>query len=305
MATLRGPRPRRFTLSVRILPERGGLVRATVNDKDGLEADGAWRHLLILVHGFNNAESEATAKYKHYVESVLSLEARPSQVLPDAVADFHWPGNEAVGPFAIADVAGYPVDVERALDTVAPLATYLRRLIAARPGARRISLVGHSLGCRVILETMRRIGPAAGPPFAVVNLMAAAAPVALAEAGQALATAPMAAATLLKAHSRADWVLWLAFPAGQFAAWTLGFEAAAYGEAIGRHGNPPGFGDAVRREGNGHGDYWTDAVAAGAMLTAMDATLRDLPAATEIGGRDLVPSGAAETRSLPSRSLPS
>ena len=297
MATLRGPRPRRFTLSVRILPERGGLVRATVNDKDGLEADGAWRHLLILVHGFNNAESEATAKYKHYVESVLSLEARPSQVLPDAV------GLRTA--FYGADVAGYPVDVERALDTVAPLATYLRRLIAARPGARRISLVGHSLGCRVILETMRRIGPAAGPPFAVVNLMAAAAPVALAEAGQALATAPMAAATLLKAHSRADWVLWLAFPAGQFAAWTLGFEAAAYGEAIGRHGNPPGFGDAVRREGNGHGDYWTDAVAAGAMLTAMDATLRDLTAATEIGGRDLVPSGAAETRSLPSRSLPS
>jgi hypothetical protein len=302
---LRGPTPRVFTLSLRSQPERGGPVRATVDDKNGLEKDTDWRHLLVLVHGFNNSESEAEKKYDRYVD-ILRPGLENSRVAPDAVAKFHWPGNEAIGPFPIFDFAGYHVDVERALQSVGPLAVFLSRLIATRPAGRQISFVGHSLGCRLIAEAMCRLDAAgpAEPPLAVVSLMAAAAPVALAEAGEPLARAPAAARTMLKAHSRDDWVLWLAFPAGQSLAWAAGIERAAYVEAIGRNGNPAGFGESLQRAGNGHGDYWTDEFAAAVLLVTMDATLRPLPPPAAIPIHDLPPVGEIAARDLKSRELP-
>jgi hypothetical protein len=302
---LRGPTPRVFRLSLRSQPERGGPVRATVEDKDGLEKDTDWRHLLVLVHGFNNPESEAEGKYDRYLD-ILRPGLEKSRVAPDVVAKFHWPGNAAVGPFPIFDFAGYPVDVERALQSVGPLAAFLSRLIATRPAGRLISFVGHSLGCRLIAEAMCRLvaaGPT-GPPLAVVSLMAAAVPVALAEAGGMLAAVPAAAAKVLKAHSRNDWVLWLAFPAGQSLAWAAGIEQAVYVEAVGRNGNPAGFGESLPRKGNGHGDYWTDEFAAAVLLVTMDATLRSLPPPAEIPPHDLPPVGETPARDLKSRELP-
>jgi len=302
---LRGPTPREFTLSLRSQPKRGGPVRPAVEDKDGLERDTDWRHLLVLVHGFNNAESEVKNKYGRYVD-ILRPGLEKSRVAPDAVAKLHWPGNTAVGPFPILDFAGYPIDVERALQSVGPLVAFLSRLIVTRPPGRLISFVGHSLGCRLILETMRQFGTAgaAGAPFAVVSLMAAAVPVVLAEAGQPLAVAPAAARTVLKAHSRSDWVLWLAFPAGQFLAWAGGIERAAYEEAIGRNGDPAGFGESLPRKGNGHGDYWTDEYAAAVLLVTMDATLRSLPPPSVIAPHTLPPTNRISANSLKGRDLP-
>jgi hypothetical protein len=302
---LRGPTPRLFTLSLRSQPERGGPVRATVEDKDGLEKDTEWRHLLVLVHGFNNSESEAEGRYDRYVD-ILRPGLEKSRVAPDAVAKFHWPGNAAVGPFPIFDFAGYPVDVERALQSVGPLAVFLSRLLATRPTGCLISFVGHSLGCRLIMEAMCRLGAAgpAGPPLAVVSLMAAAVPVALAEAGGPLAGAPAAAARVLKAHSRNDWVLWLAFPAGQSLAWAAGIEGAAYVEAIGRNGNPAGCGESLPRKGNGHSDYWTDKYAAAVLLVTMDATLRPLPPPAAISLYELPPASDIPVYDLKSRELP-
>jgi hypothetical protein len=302
---LRGPTPRVFTLSLRSQPERGGPVRATVEDKDGIEKDSAWQHLLVLVHGFNNPESEAEGKYDRYVD-ILRPGLEKSRVAPDAIAKFHWPGNAAVGPFPIFDFAGYPIDVERALQSVGPLAVFLTRLIATGPPGRLISFVGHSLGCRLIAEAMCRLGAVGGgrPALAVVSLMAAAVPVALAEAGGLLNGAPMAATRVLKAHSRNDWVLLLAFPAGQSLAWVAAIERAAYVEAVGRNGNPVGFGDSVPRERNGHGDYWTDEYAAAVLLVTMDATLRSLPPPAEIPSHDVPPVSEIPARDLKLRELP-
>jgi hypothetical protein len=301
---LRGPTPRVYRLSLRTQPERGGPVRATVEDKDGLEKNTDWRHLLVLVHGFNNAESEVEEKYDNYVDMLRPALAQ-SRVAPDAIAKLHWPGNEAIGPFPIMDFAGYPVDVERALQSVGPFGAFLSGLIATRPPGRLISIVGHSLGCRVIVETMRRLAAVGAPPLAVVSLMAAAVPVALAEAGEPLARAPRAAVKVLKAHSRQDWVLWLAFPGGQSLAWMGGIEQAPYVEAIGRNGNPTEFGESLPRKGNGHGDYWTDEYAAAVLMVTMDATLHALPPPAEISARELPPTGDFPTRDLKSRELPS
>jgi hypothetical protein len=302
---LRGPTPRVYTLSLRTQPERGGPVRAAVEDKDGLETNTDWRHLLLLVHGFNNSESQAEKSYEGYIDILRPGLAR-SRVAPDAVAKLHWPGNAAVGPFPILDFAGYPVDVERALQSVLPLGAFLASLMARGPSGRLISIVGHSLGCRLIVETMRRLrANAGGTPLAIVSLMAAAVPVALAETGKPLAEASTAAKKVLKAHSRSDWVLWLAFPPGQWLAYIGHIEQKAYVEAMGRNGNPSGFGERLDRKGNGHSDYWSDQYAAAVLLVTMDATLRaplepakiaksKLPVADGIGARKL------ELRTLPS-----
>lgn len=302
---LRGPTPRVFTLSLRSQPERGGPVRDAVFDRDGLEKDTEWRHLLVLVHGFNNPESEAEGKYQHYVD-ILRPGLEKSRVAPDAVAKFHWPGNAAVGPFPIFDFAGFPVDVGRALQSVGPLVDFLGRLIATGPEGRMISFVGHSLGCRLIAEAMCRLVTSGQtrPALAVVSLMAAAVPVALAEAGGSLAGAPEAAAKVLTAHSRSDWVLWLAFPAGQAAAWVAGIERAAYVEAIGRNGNPAGFGESLPRKDNGHGDYWTDDYAAAVLLLTMDGTLRSLPPPALIAAHELPSVSAIPGREQRLRGLP-
>lgn len=302
---LRGATPRVFTLSLRSQSERGGPVRSAILDKDGLEKDTAWRHLLVLVHGFNNSESEAEGKYDRYVD-ILRPGLEKSRVAPDVVAKLHWPGNEAIGHFPSFDFAGYHIDIERALQSVVPLTDFLSRLITTGPTGRQISLVGHSLGCRLIVEAMCQLGAAgpAGPPLAIVSLMAPAVPVALAEAGQPLARAPRAARTLLKAHSRDDWVLWLAFPAGQSLAWVAGIELAPYFEAVGRNGNPARFGESLPRAGNGHGDYWTDEFAANMLLVTMDATLRSPLPQAAIPSRDLPSTSETAARNLTLRELP-
>ena len=302
---LRGPTPRVYRLSLRSQPERGGPVRATVEDKDGLETNTDWRHLLVLVHGFNNSESQAEESYEGYIEMLRPGLAR-SRVAPDAVAKLHWPGNVAIGPFSILDVVGYPWDVEQALRSVGPLGAFLDGLMARGPRGRLISVVGHSLGCRLIVETMNRLrASVGGTPLAIVSLMAAAVPVALAETGQPLANASTAAKKVLKPHSRSDWVLWLAFPVGQSAASVLGIERDAYIEAMGRNGNPSGFGEPLLREGNGHSDYWSDKGAGAVLLVTMDATLREPLEPAKIAESKLPAAEGISARKIAPRALPS
>lgn len=280
-------------------------MRQTINDENGLESDTTWRHLLVLVHGFNNSESEAEGKYNHYVDMLRPGLAK-SRVAPDTVAKLQWPGNEAIGPFPIFDFAGYPIDVKRALHSVNPLADYLSRLIKNGPIGRQISFVGHSLGCRLILETMCKpnIARPVGPSFDVVSLMAPAVPAVLAKSGQYLSLSSVRARKILKGYSRNDWVLWLAFPAGQTLAYLGGIEVAIYIEAIGRHGNPTGFGDPFNRAGNGHGDYWKDQIMADKLLSEIDSTLRTLPAQAEIPAYKLPTTDERTVHKLKSRELP-
>ncbi len=81
-------------------------------------------------------------------------------------------------------------------------------------------------------------------------------------------------------------------------------EKACYGEAMGRTGNPAGFGESLVREHNGHGDYWTDKITAHELLVAMDPTLRSLPAPVDTYSRDLMQAGDNAVRRLMARDLP-
>ncbi len=218
----------RYTLSVRPPgQDRGGAVEPAHGDD---LAHAGRRHLLLLVHGFNNTATQAQQSYDRMVDGHLLPLMAAMRTPPDGIVSFQWPGDAAViAALAASDTAGYPVDIERARQAAAELQGYLTTLQAASGGALKLSLIGHSLGCRLVLEMLR--GFAGGPsPFEVVALMAGAVPVDLVDAGYSGAGGPSllaaadAARQVLKFHSWLDAVLGIGFPAGQALAFELGIE---------------------------------------------------------------------------------
>jgi esterase/lipase superfamily enzyme len=293
--------PKTFRLSVRIKPDSGGQVRPAVEDIDNLLGSG-FRHVLILVHGFNNSAQDARDSYKKQ-KQLLEAELKRSRIAPDAIAEFQWPGDEEVfGPNAL----GYATDIERARDSAQRLATFLARLAALRDGAQpvKVTLVGHSLGCRLIVEALSAIPAASLPSLEVVSLMAAALPVDLVTNGQRLFPTHRLPRRLLKFFSEADTVLQHAFPLGQRWASIRGIEPAFYAEAVGRFGNPREFATGFHRRSNKHGDYWGDAGAALILLETIDPTLRQLLAGAPLAERSLPRASEIAARSLPTRPGP-
>jgi esterase/lipase superfamily enzyme len=270
-----------------------------MNDQDGLRMSSA-QYILILVHGFNNSRSDAETSYGIFTDHILPGLQR-SRVGPDAIAQFHWPGDESVG--LLPRAAGYATDVSRAFTAAKRLAEFLAQLAALRSDTAplRVTFVGHSLGCRLILEALNQLSSGA-PTIEVIGLMAAAAPVNLTRRDAALYQTGRAPRQVLKFCSEQDQVLHLAFPLGQFAAFTSGIETANYTEAIGRFGHPNEFGVRSPRPNNGHSDYWKDTVVVDIMLGQIDAKERQLPAPAELMDRRMATAAGPADRALPTRS---
>lgn len=289
MSSLRGSiADKIYLLSTRV-SQSGGSVRTEVEDPENRLSNSGCHHLLILVHGFNNSSSTAE---KSYLLQIAALEEHFSRcrVAPDAIAFFHWPGD-AGGWFSLG---GYPFDIPRALESAERLAQYLKKFPgASTPGALKISLIGHSLGCRLLLEMLSKELP---PPLAlnigVVSLMAPAVPIELVDASGKLEIAVRSPRSILKCYSRHDWALWAGFPQAQEAAYSLGYETELYLEAVGLYGHPTAVGIPVET-GNGHSDYWGDRKIANRFSAAIDPTFYTLPP----------PQGPAN-RALPQASLP-
>ncbi len=296
--------PKTFDLSVRIDP-RGGKVHHTVSDRDNLSRSGA-RHLLILVHGFNNTKEEAARSYDLFFGAIWES-LRKSRVAPDAVAQFHWPGDLVVSPwrFAAADAVAYPMDITQALQSATSLARYLAAFPSPGPdaGSLNLSLVGHSLGCRLILEMLAGLPASSRPEIVFVGLMAAAVGVGLVGSGQLLSPAADAK-NIVKFWSTRDWVLRLAFPTGQAAAFGLSIEDELHTEAVGLHGNPPSFGKG-RQTANGHGQYWPDAGLATEIVPRIDASMaRILPPPSVIPANTIISREMLPPRRIGGRDLP-
>jgi esterase/lipase superfamily enzyme len=272
--------------------ERGGPVRAQVNDLDNLRSKNC-RHILILVHGFNNTTSEATASYELHL-GLLNEHFSQSRVAPDAIVFFHWPGN-----FGWVGFAGYPIDIGRAKESAARLAQYLVDFPRpSDPGAFKITMIGHSLGCRLILEMLKILEN--GPPLnvEVVSLMAPAVPVELVDEGGDLASTVATPRRILKCHSHHDTVLAFAFPLGQLTAYRIGKEDRLYQEALGLYGYPFIVGMRVLTT-NQHGEYWGDRAVAHECSKAIDSAFRPLPAPSEPETRSLLVTSEISARRLP------
>jgi esterase/lipase superfamily enzyme len=245
--------PREFELTVRV--PGSSDVAPTVTD-NGMSTINP-RHILLLVHGYNNSHEAAEKSYQIFLDNMATAFGDRISLAPDTVAKFHWPGDEST---ALGTAVGYPFDINHARDAASRLATYLAALPVTGSGAsRRITMVGHSMGCRLILEALGRVATASVPGIAIVGLMAAASPVEFVRRNGRLFRTGSPPRQMLKFFSEQDFVLQIGFPLGQWLAFQWQIEDGNYAEAIGRFGHPDEFGSAQRTR-NGH-SRWTPAPA--------------------------------------------
>lgn len=220
----------------------------------------ARRECLVLLHGFNNAEGEASAAYFGFRgrQTEIFQPGDPSS-FDRRFGDAFWPGDaDWWWFFDKVDFLIYPSAVHTAVKAGEQLANLLFQM----PNLERVDFIAQSLGCRIALEAVERIQARTSLVIGRVCLMAPAVPSEMLEPGgryYALMDALAAERTEIKVlHSKQDLVLHVAFPFGQALA---GFNEAS-GRALGRYGpapTMPGFGATLtEREisGAGHGDYW-------------------------------------------------
>lgn len=202
------------------LSERGGGVRDfAAMSEAGLLTSG--RPIVFFVHGFNNDLRAASAAYARFLPLLDGISARAVGV--------YWPGDSWAGG------ANYM----QALERVPAIAERFARLLHASAlgsGRLDVSFVSHSLGGRLVLETLRALAtllarqPVASLTVRRIVFMAGAVPTALLELRAALNGVLRAVdARALSVYSEADRVLQYAFPIGESLA-----GAALFPTALGR-----------------------------------------------------------------------
>ena len=159
------------------------------------------------------------------------------------------------------------------------LKKYLRQL---QEKGLNITLIGHSLGCRLILEMLEqlRLDPAKEPDDIQIILMAAAVRVA-AVSGE-LSDAAKSARDRAVLYSPADMVL----------AWVFHFGELSLGNAVGLTGEPRKVWTRTVATRLKHKEYWPDS---GSAQTVCDIL--------GVGGRRPIATNVLPTRQIPSRSL--
>ncbi len=203
------------------------------------------RDPVFVIHGWNR-QSGLSAEDSH------SLISRVNGLIGGVSERFftvYWP----------ADVRHYWDAVRLSLPTAKAFADFmLARGIWS--DKRSITIIAHSLGCRVALETLRELkartqGQARRHNLRVL-LMAAAIPVAQATPGAALFAPSTMADAVDVYYSPTDEVLLTLFGAGQRLAGT-----GETGQAVGLFGGPPSGPWAARRwmQWYRHGSYWKGA----------------------------------------------
>jgi Alpha/beta hydrolase of unknown function (DUF900) len=280
-------------LSVRVRGVGGAVAdRVTPTPADWLLGR---RHVVLFVHGFNDSEQDARTAY--------------GAVFRDALADvgyFFWPGDARGG--RLLSSASYPFQIQRARDSARRLADYLRGAFGPEGTPMMLSVVGHSLGCRLVLEALRLVVEEGldWPQVRLVCLMAAAVPTDLVEEGAALRAAAKLPTDLVVYYSFADDVLHFAFPAGQEAAYRLGVEAADYHDAVGRFGRPQALGQYRYQVALGHSGYWASEEVAATVSRLLGAAVpRALPERPLLSETGPEPPALPEIRETPARALPS
>jgi pimeloyl-ACP methyl ester carboxylesterase len=295
---------RRYDISVRVDPHRGGEVSAKVHGDDAATLKlSACRHILLLVHGFNDTAEQAAAAYQQMIDLLQPDLLQMNE--PDAIVCFQWPGDYAMGPLEQADFLGYPEDISRARQAAPVLLTYLRELCAIKRAGFKISIIAHSMGCRLILEMLN--GCRALPlPIAVIALMAAAVPVSLVDnqwtgnGGPYLVGTDAMTRAMLKFTSKGDWVLWAAFPAGESLAYAMKKEPAEFLEAVGYLGDPWSFAEQSLARTHGHSEYWSDQDVEKMIVAVLGAVVPKAIARATIPTRLLSPAKEIAVRAQPS-----
>lgn len=203
--------------------------------------------LVVLVHGFATGRKKAERGYREFAEHMS--DASRQGVVFLAV---YWPGDHPWGP--LVSTPTFSLRVGPAEESGVRVAKLIERTFS-----RSVVLVGHSLGCRVVLSAMAELG-ARHPRVRVkaTYLMAAAVPEADCRDGARFGPSNVPRARQIVRSSKKDTVLGGAFRPGMFFAQGFAPDRDG-GRAVGRAAGPPG-----RWTGGwwststelGHGDYW-------------------------------------------------
>jgi predicted esterase len=223
--------------------------------------------MVLLVHGFNNDSVQAKESYfamRRNLNNVLQFcgadESRRKEV-QRSIWELYWPGYlplTTTGPRGMKrgglqtglSAGGYFLQVKKARDWVPDqLSAYLRE---AAPS--EIFFIGHSLGCRVILETIDRLIVRQNILLSGLLLMAGAVPVDFLTKWGKLRQAANRVNRRYCFYSWKDTVLSLTFPPGQL----MADEQPLYGlpVATGLTGWPGRLYTGQSNTGLGHGGYW-------------------------------------------------
>lgn len=236
-------------LSVRTATKGGG-VAASVRELHGTAAGS--RRMIIFIHGFANNQHKANRSYKQmYLRLADWKDLSPVRLRQ--VWWFYWPGDVNA---PVVNQLSYPWQISRAKQSASLLATFLLELSRAAGRALEVLFVAHSLGNRVMLETIREIESLSGrarerPIIRSTVLMAAAIPDRYCEPNGPL---PKGDPTRIETnlYSRLDKVLKYAFRMGQTAAGEGFFPVA-----VGYSGKPSSRWSSSFVTNYGHGDYWS------------------------------------------------
>jgi pimeloyl-ACP methyl ester carboxylesterase len=239
-----------FTPSISFRNTNGGWVE--VPDDQGIWNLTGSRSSVLLIHGYNNTEDEATSSYTAFRDIQASLGRTGTRFI-----GVYWPGdNWTKGAYYMAAVGKAVVSAQQ-------LAAALRQAVE-RVGQLTLSIVCHSLGARLTLELLAALqgDPVHGLIIDRIVFMAAAVaverlPAASRPLGEALNAFAQAHGITRSLHSSDDQVLTWAFPLGETL--TPG-EDIILPVALGHQkwtspNRPPNF-DQQPNNGANHGDYW-------------------------------------------------
>jgi pimeloyl-ACP methyl ester carboxylesterase len=265
------------------------------------------RRVVLLIHGFNVDMCAAGKSYDTFADGlVFRWKARSIRV--------YWPGDAAPqserrlarSSAPALSAASYPYQPVRAEKSAEILAEHIGAAIKARKSSRqnpiRLSVVAHSLGCRVALELLRntRALVAAGElKIEVVVLMAAAVPLYDVGANGSYDLSRSKAQKTVIYYSGRDTILKRVFPFGQRTYSRDPTSFVTNREALGFVGPAGTLSASIEKieVSHRHGDYWGDRQISLRVMHELDGHQRLL------SGRILVARALDSGRSVEARTI--
>jgi hypothetical protein len=288
-------------LSVRLEPA-GGKVADQVKVLEGASPQGR-RNLVLLIHGYANSQADAAGSFQACINNLEQTASQAGSQLISPIFKFYWPGDTKL---PVISQLSYPWEIEPARDSASRLADFLQGL--AGPGGTPVEIhfVSHSLGGRVVLETLKHFYPipsSAPIIFKSMSMMAAAVPVHMAGNSNQFLYPALIPQRRQVLFSSSDLVLMIAFRVGELVAGE-GF----FPEAVGTYGHPNGMWQQKNMNGYEHWEYWPSAVAACYLSNFLEVPVAVPPPPNAIGVRSDpatrdMPSAQLSSRSTPTRAL--
>lgn len=275
-------------------------MRAAGRDSGGPVVDvrgtlPAGGNVLLLVHGYANSAAAARDSWAAFLASIGA--ARIGGWMPQNPTGVQWPGDE---PVVGVNQAAYPLKIGVSRDSARRIDAFLRRMAGPGGPPLTLSIVAHSLGCRLVAELLECLSrpPAHGVRVDRVVLMAAAVPTDRVDVGKGLRPGVEWARAVEAMHSEGDDVLRFAFPIGE----TAGGDGF-FPTAVGRHGGPGAtwLATPLMAHGGhlyGHSDYWP-----GAESAAAAAAFLGIPVAGAIPSRGTLRNTPAPPATIAARRL--